>query len=143
LVADRRYDYIETGSLMSIRKNVKDITIPSEERHIRMYPMDFEEFLWAMDNEMLMPVIQDRFEKKKPMGQMLHRKAMDYFRQYMIVGGMPQAVEKYIQTRDFEAVDIIKRNILTLYNVPYVLHTKDLKEENGITYLPLYMTMLL
>ncbi len=123
LVADGRYDYIETGSLMSIRKNVKDITIPSEERHIRMYPMDFEEFLWAMDNEMLMPVIRDCFEKKKPMGQMLHRKAMDYFRQYMIVGGMPQAVEKYIQTRDFEAVDITKRNILTLYREDIMKHS--------------------
>ena len=123
LVADARYDYIETGSLMSIRKNVKDITIPSEERHIRMYPMDFEEFLWAMDNEMLMPVIKDCFEKKKPMGQMLHRKAMDYFRQYMIVGGMPQAVEKYIQTRDFEAVDITKRNILTLYREDIMKHS--------------------
>ncbi len=123
LVADGRYDYIETGSLMSIRKNVKDITIPSEERHLRMYPMDFEEFLWAMDNEMLMSVIRDSFEKKKPMGQMLHRKAMDYFRQYMIVGGMPQAVEKYIQTKDFEAVDVTKRNILTLYREDIMKHS--------------------
>lgn len=123
LVADGRYDYIETGSLMSIRKNVKDITIPSEERHIRMYPMDFEEFLWAMDNEMLMPVIRNCFEKKKPMGQMLHRKAMDYFRQYMIVGGMPQAVEKYIQTRDFESVDAVKRDILTLYREDIMKHS--------------------
>lgn len=123
LVADGRYDYIETGSLMSIRKNVKDITIPSEERHIRMYPMDFEEFLWAMNNEMLMPVIRDCFEKKKPMGQMLHRKAMDYFRQYMIVGGMPQAVGKYIQTRDFEAVDTVKRDILTLYREDIMKHS--------------------
>ena len=85
--------------------------------------MDFEEFLWAMDNEMIMPVIRDCFEKKKPMGQMLHRKAMDYFRQYMIVGGMPQAVEKYIQTRDFEAVDITKRNILTLYREDIMKHS--------------------
>ena len=123
LVADGRYDYIETGSLMSIRKNVKDITIPSEERHIRMYPMDFEEFLWAMDNEMLMPVIRNCFEKKKPMGQMLHRKATDYFRQYMIVGGMPQAVEKYIQTRDFESVDAVKRDILTLYREDIMKHS--------------------
>lgn len=123
LVNDGRYDYIETGSLMSIRKNVKDITIPSEERHISMYPMDFEEFLWAMDNEMLMPVIRDCFEKKKPMGQMLHRRAMDFFRQYMIVGGMPQAVGKYVQTKDFEAVDIIKRNILTLYREDIMKHS--------------------
>ncbi|MCI5970732.1 MAG: AAA family ATPase [Oscillospiraceae bacterium] len=123
LVADGRYDYIETGSLMAIRKNVKDITIPSEERHIRMYPMDFEEFLWAMDNEMLMPVIRDCFEKRKPMGQMLHRRAMDYFRQYMIVGGMPQAVSKYIKTRDFEAVDTTKRDILTLYREDIMKHS--------------------
>ncbi len=123
LVADGRYHYIETGSLMSIRKNVKDITIPSEERHIRMYPMDFEEFLWAMDNEMLMPIIRDCFERKKSMGQMFHRKAMDYFRQYMIVGGMPQAVEKYTKTRDFEAVDAVKRDILTLYREDIMKHS--------------------
>ncbi len=95
LVADGRYDYIETGSLMSIRKNVKDITIPSEERHISMHPMDFEEFLWAMGNESLVPLAKDCFEKKRAMGQAMHRKAMDFFRQYMIVGGMPQAVAKY------------------------------------------------
>lgn len=123
LVADGRYDYIETGSLMSIRKNVKDITIPSEERHIRMYPMDFEEFLWASGNEMLLGVIRDCFEKRKPMGQMMHRKAMDYFRQYMIVGGMPQAVEKYINTRDFEAVDAVKRDILNLYRNDIMKHS--------------------
>lgn len=123
LVADGRYDYIETGSLMSIRKNVRDITIPSEERHIRMYPMDFEEFLWATGNEMLMPVIRDCFEKRKPMGQLLHRKAMDCFRQYMIVGGMPQAVAKYIQTHDFEAVDTVKRDILNLYRSDIMKHS--------------------
>ncbi len=123
LVADGRFDYIETGSLMSIRKNVKDITIPSEERHIRMYPMDFEEFLWAMDNETLMDVIRDCFSKKKPLGQAMHRKAMDYFRQYMIVGGMPQAVGKYIKTRNFEAVDVIKRDILNLYREDIMKHS--------------------
>lgn len=73
---------------MSIKKNVKDILIPSEEEHLKMYPLDFEEFLWALDNETLMPLIQTCYEKKQPMGQALHRKAMDYFRQYMIVGGM-------------------------------------------------------
>lgn len=87
LVADGRYDYMETGSLMSIRKNVKDIVIPSEERHIKMYPMDFEEFLWAMGNDVLMDIIRKYYEMKKPMGQVMHRKAMDYFRQYLIVGG--------------------------------------------------------
>lgn len=124
LVADGRFDYIETGSLMSIRKNVKDIVIPSEERHIRMYPMDFEEFLWAMDNDTLMPVIKNCFDKQKPMGQAMHRRAMDYFRQYMIVGGMPQAVAKYIESRDFEAVDRVKRDILTLYREDIMKHSE-------------------
>ncbi len=123
LVADGRYDYIETGSLMSIRKNVKDIVIPSEERHISMYPMDFEEFLWGMGNDTLMPIIRDCFDKQKPMGQIMHRKAMDYFRQYMIVGGMPQAVVKYTQTKDFEAVDRVKRDILTLYRGDIMKHS--------------------
>ncbi len=115
LVADGRYDYIETGSLVSINKNVKDIIIPSEERRIDMYPMDFEEFLWAMGNDNLMDFIRDCFANKRPLGNSLHRKAMEYFRQYMIVGGMPQAVEKYIKTRDFVEVDKIKRDILKLY----------------------------
>lgn len=115
LVKDGRYDYIETGSLISIKKNVEGIVIPSEEEHIKMYPMDFEEFLWAMGEEMLMPFIKDCFERKKPLGQLMHRRAMDYFRLYMIVGGMPQAVEKYVETRDFAKVDKLKRRILDLY----------------------------
>lgn len=123
LVADGRYDYLETGSLISIKKNVKDIVIPSEERHVNMYPMDYEEFLWALDNETLVPIIRDCFEKKKPMGQALHRKAMDYFRQYMIVGGMPQAVALYAKEKDFEAVDRVKRDILTLYRQDIVKHS--------------------
>ena len=115
LVKDGRYDYIETGSLISIKKNVEGIVIPSEEEHIKMFPMDFEEFLWAMGEEMLMPFIKDCFKSKKPMGQLMHRRAMDYFRLYMIVGGMPQAVEKYVETRDFSKVDKLKRRILDLY----------------------------
>lgn len=114
LVADRRYDYIETGSLISIKKNVKDIMLPSEEHAIEMFPMDFEEFLWAMGDEMLMPYIRMRFDKRLPM-EAFHRRAMDYFRQYLIVGGMPQAVLKYVGTRDFEKVDEVKRDILALY----------------------------
>jgi predicted AAA+ superfamily ATPase len=114
LVADRRYDYIETGSLVSIKKNVKDIMIPSEEHTIEMHPMDFEEFLWAMGDETMMPYIQLQFEKRNPMGG-FHRKALDYFRQYLIVGGMPQAVVKFIETHDFEKVDEVKRDILALY----------------------------
>lgn len=124
LVADGRYDYIETGSLMSIKKNVKDIVIPSEERHLRMYPLDFEEFLWALDNESLMDFIKVFFEKKKPLGAALHRKAVDYFRQYMIVGGMPQAVERYVETKDFERVDRVKRDILELYRADIVKHAQ-------------------
>ncbi len=114
LVADGRYDYIETGSLVSINKNVKDIVIPSEERRIKMFPMDFEEFLWAVGNDMLMPLIKTCFDKKKPLGPM-HRKAMDLFRQYLIVGGMPQAVAKFVETGNFERVDRVKRDIINLY----------------------------
>lgn len=114
LVADHRYDYIETGSLISIKKNVKDIMLPSEEHTIEMYPMDFEEFLWAMGDEVMMPYIRHQFEKRKPMRE-FHRRALDYFRQYLIVGGMPQAIAKYVDTRDFEKVDEVKRDILSLY----------------------------
>ena len=106
LVADGRYDYIETGSLISIKKNVEDILIPSEERHLNMYPMDFEEFLWANENNNLMDLIRKCFEEKKPLGQLMHREAMDYFKQYLIVGGMPQAVETYIKTKSFKEVDL-------------------------------------
>lgn len=122
LVADGRYDYLETGSLMSIRKNVKDIVIPSEERHIKMYPMDFEEFLWAMGNDTLMEIVRKQFDARKAMGQVMHRKAMDYFRQYLIVGGMPQAVQEYAESKDFDRVDRIKRDILTLYRADIVKH---------------------
>jgi len=122
LVADGRYDYLETGSLMTIKKNVKDILIPSEERHLKMYPLDFEEFLWALGNDTLMDIIRKFYENKKPMGQVLHRKAMDYFRQYLIIGGMPQAVQEYVDTKDFDKVDRIKRDILTLYRADIVKH---------------------
>ncbi len=114
LVADHRFDYIETGSLISIKKNVDNILIPSEEDGIEMYPMDFEEFLWAMGNEMMMPYIRSQFEKRQPMGE-FHREAMHYFRQYLIVGGMPQAVAEYASGRNFTKVDSIKRQILRLY----------------------------
>lgn len=115
LVKDRRYDYIETGSLVSIKKNVKGITIPSEEEPIELHPMDFEEFLWAMGEQTLMTLIRMQFEAGKPMGQDMHRKAMTWLRQYMIVGGMPQAVLKYGETKDFNQVDRQKRLILNLY----------------------------
>ena len=115
LVADGRYDYIETGSLMSINRNVKDIVIPSEEEHLDLNPMDFEEFLWALDEGEFMDYIAECYEAQRPLGNALHRKAMDLFRQYMIVGGMPQAVKEYVASRDFSRVDRIKRNILKLY----------------------------
>lgn len=114
LVADHRFDYIETGSLISIKSKVEDILIPSEEEGVDMYPMDFEEFLWAMGNEVLMPYIRNKFEKQQPMAD-FHREAMQYFRQYLIVGGMPQAVAEYASSRDFTKVDSIKRQILHLY----------------------------
>ncbi len=124
LVADGRYDYIETGSLVSIKANVSDIVIPSEERHIKMYPLDFEEFLWANANETLMPLIRQSFTKQRPLGDMFHRKAMDYFRQYLIVGGMPQAVQEYVNNKNFANVDAIKRDILTLYRADIIKHAK-------------------
>ena len=122
LVADGRYDYIETGSLVSIKENVRDILIPSEEQHIELYPLDFEEFLWALGNETLMEFIKKCFKEKNPMGDSMHRKAMDYFRKYMIIGGMPQAVLEYINTNDFSKVDQVKRNILELYRADIKRH---------------------
>lgn len=115
LVEDGRFDYLETGSLISIKKNVENIVIPSEEDGIEMFPMDFEEFLWALGNEVMMPYIRERFEKLLPMGD-FHREALHYFRQYMIVGGMPQAVAEYVSSRDFKRVDATKRQILRLYH---------------------------
>ena len=115
LVADGRYSYIETGSLVSIKKNTEGITIPSEEFHVDMWPMDFEEFLWALEEKGLYDFIRTRYDRKETMGQALHRKAMDLLRTYIIVGGMPQAVKEFIESNDFVEVDHIKRNILQLY----------------------------
>ena len=115
LVADGRYDYLETGSLIRLKKNVQDIIIPSEEDHIEMFPLDFEEFLWAMGDEATYPLIRQCFEAKKPLGAALHRKIMNDFRQYILVGGMPQAVLAYLNGKDFEAADAAKRRILKLY----------------------------
>ena len=116
LVADGRYDYLETGSLIRLKKNVQGIIIPSEEEHIEMFPMDFEEFLWAMGDTVTIPLIKACFESKKPLGQALHRKIMNDFRQYVLVGGMPQSVAAYLNGKDFEASDMAKRRILKLYH---------------------------
>ncbi len=115
LVADGRYDYIETGSLISIRQNIENIVIPSEEERMSLCPFDFEEFLDAMGEGILSDYIRECFDKKQMMGEALHRKAMNLFRQYMIVGGMPQALVKYVETKDLEAVSAVKQRILQLY----------------------------
>lgn len=115
LVEDGRYDYLETGSLISLKKNVQDIIIPSEEEHIEMFPLDFEEFLWSMGDEVTYPLIKQCFETKTPLGAAIHRKIMNDFRQYILVGGMPQSVLAYNDGKNFEASDIAKRRILKLY----------------------------
>lgn len=115
LVKDGRYHYIQTGSLMSINHNVKNIMIPSEERRIDMYPMDFEEFMWALDQAPFYQHIKNCFIEKRSLGNALHRKAMGLLRTYILTGGMPQAVGEYIATQDFREVDNIKRDILALY----------------------------
>ena len=115
LVKDRRYDYIETGSLISIRKNVKNILIPSEERKINMYPMDYEEFLWAIGDQTSYSLTQKCFEQGVSLGQQTNRKLLRTFRLYMLIGGMPQAVNEYLVTNNFRKVDLVKRDILQLY----------------------------
>lgn len=115
LVKDHRYDYIETGSLISIKRNVKDILIPSEERKLDMYPMDFEEFLWAAGDTVTVPLLEGALKKRKGVGDAVHRKLMRMFRLYMLVGGMPQAVDEYLRTNNFRKVDMVKRDILHLY----------------------------
>ena len=115
LVKDGRYDYIETGSLISIKKNVQNILIPSEERKITMHPMDYEEFLWALGDTTTFPLLKSFYDSKKSLGDDLNRKLMKDFRLYMLIGGMPQAVETYIETYNFQKVDEVKRNIISLY----------------------------
>jgi len=127
LVADGRYDYIETGSLISIHENVKDIIIPSEEKRIRMYPMDFEEFCWALGDETTVPLIREHFEKKLALGNDLHKSIMDQFRKYMIVGGMPKVVEIYAATLNFGKAEEQKRMILDLYREDISKKAKDNK----------------
>lgn len=120
LVADHRYDYMETGSLISIRKNVKDILIPSEERQVQMYPMDFEEFKWALSDTVTIKLLRESFEKYQPLGDDLNRRMMRDFRLYMLVGGMPKAVSTYIETNNLRLVDEEKRDILRLYESDFM-----------------------
>lgn len=115
LVKDHRFDYIETGSLLSIRKNVKDIRIPSEETQMTLYPMDYEEFCWALKDEATVPLLQHYFERHQSLGDAIVRNLLRDFRRYMLVGGMPQAVVAYLETANFEKVDAVKREIIELY----------------------------
>ena len=115
LVADGRYDYLETGSLIRLKKNTQDIIIPSEEEHLELFPLDFEEFLWALGDEATAPLIRHCFASKTALGAALHRKIINDFRQYVLVGGMPQAVLAYIDGKNFAAADKAKRRILQLY----------------------------
>lgn len=115
LVKDHRYDYIETGSLISVRSKSKGILIPSEETKVDMFPMDYEEFRWALGDTVTIPLLRTAFEKRMPLGDAVHRKMMRDFRLYMLVGGMPQAVETYLKTNNLSAVDVVKRDIISLY----------------------------
>lgn len=115
LVKDRRYDYIETGSLLSIRKNIKNIVIPSEETRLQLYPLDYEEFRWALGDTVTLPLLLNSYEKMLPVGDDINRRLLRDFRLYMLVGGMPQAVNAYIETNNLSMVDQVKRNILELY----------------------------
>lgn len=115
LVKDHRYDYIETGSLISIKKNTKNIRIPSEETRIEMYPMDYEEFRWALGDEVTVGMLREAYEARRPLGDVVMRKMLRDFRLYMLVGGMPQAVNEYLDTNNLSAVDRVKREIIELY----------------------------
>ena len=115
LVKDHRYDYIETGSLISIKKNTKNIRIPSEETRIEMYPMDYEEFRWALGDEVTVGMLREAYEARRPLGDGVMRKMLRDFRLYMLVGGMPQAVNEYLDTNNLSAVDRVKREIIELY----------------------------
>lgn len=134
LVADGRYEYIETGSLISIKRNVKDILIPSEEYRIKMYPMDFEEYLWALGDEFTYEAIKTAFVKRKPLGEAIHKKVMKTFRTYMAVGGMPQAVEAFVGGKTFAQIDFIKRNILNLYEEDLAKYDTENREKASIIY---------
>lgn len=115
LVKDHRYDYIETGSLISVRKSSDSILIPSEETKVDMFPMDYEEFRWALGDTATIPLLRSAFEQKMSLGDSVHRRLMRDFRLYMLIGGMPQAVSEYIRTNNLSAVDLVKRDIISLY----------------------------
>lgn len=119
LVKDRRYDYIETGSLISIKKNVKDIVIPSEETRVTLNPMDYEEFKWAMGDTVTVPLMRQAYEHKMSLSDPVNRRLMRDFRLYILIGGMPQAVEEYLESNNLSRVDAVKREILELYHADF------------------------
>ncbi|MCR5291970.1 MAG: AAA family ATPase [Eubacterium sp.] len=134
LVADGRYDYIETGSLISIKKNVRNILIPSEEKKLKMYPMDFEEFLWAKGNTVVMLAIREAFDNRKPLGDVVHRNIMTLFREYIAVGGMPQAVKAYVDGESFSTIDSVKQDILALYEDDLKKYDDEQKEKTSLIF---------
>ena len=136
LVEDGRYDYIETGSLISIHKNTENIIIPSEEESLDMYPMDYEEFLWALGNTTTMDLLREAMEKRRGFGDDINRKLLRDYRLYMLVGGMPQAVNKYIATKNFAAVDKVKRAIIRLYQKDFQKIDKTGKAERLFMAIP-------
>ena len=134
LVADGRFDYIETGSLISIKKNVKDSLIPSEEYRVKMYPMDFEEYLWALGDEITIPTVKNSFEERKALGDTIHRKIMKTFRTYMVVGGMPQAVDAYVSGKTYAQIDFVKRNIISLYEEDLAKYDTENREKASVIF---------
>ena len=134
MVADGRFDYIETGSLISIKKNVKDILIPSEEYRVKMYPMDFEEYLWALGDEITIPTVKNSFEERKALGDTIHRKIMKTFRTYMVVGGMPQAVDAYVSGKTYAQIDFVKRNIISLYEEDLAKYDTENREKASVIF---------
>lgn len=134
LVADGRYDFIETGSLISIKKNVKDILIPSEEHRIKMYPMDFEEFLWAIGDNVTYDAIRNAFDSGRPMGEDVHRKIMKKFRIYMAIGGMPAVVDAYVNGKTFEQIDYVKRGIIELYETDLRKYDDESREKASVVF---------
>ncbi|MDO4947479.1 MAG: AAA family ATPase [Fibrobacter sp.] len=134
LVKDGRYDYIETGSLISIKKNVKDILIPSEEHLLKMYPLDFEEFLESTGNSVAYRNIKEAFENRIPLNDAIHRRMMELFRTYMAVGGMPQAVVAYIEGKSYAEIDSIKQDILTLYENDLKKYDSENREKASVVF---------
>ena len=134
LVQDGRFHYIETGSLISVKKKSKEILIPSEEQREKMFPMDFEEFLWATGDTQTAKLIYESFENKNPLPDAIHRKIMEKFRTYMVIGGMPQAVNSFIEGESFKQIDLIKKSILNLYEEDLEKHDEEFTDRASLIF---------